>query len=509
MSVYKVYSGIPFKYRARKNKYWDKIGSGEITEDTAISVELENYAGLNITNPQKDIIEVAEGVLPDYNNFNGVKGVMKAPGKYLLEVDDSAVFATIGEPVIDNKTATGFSASNYLQQTVNLPEIFTFYTKFTISSSSSNQIVMSNQTKGSSFVRSDSLVLKAWSSSQNFGSFALTNGSTYWVKGVCDGVTYSLYGMLDTGQTLEEIKVSEDWVLSGSGTQSNFFVTGDNSIILGRNTSSYTSQFLTGTVYLNDTEFVDIWTPYGRAYKVLSGLFYDASMTDTGAAKTYNAIYKDDKFSLIDEEPNPLQMWVGSINVPEHIPSNARTVYFDVYGDVNIDSDLSYADAKFVNNSWIEIDKALPANEYNIECISRVTTSSAVNGNQNIFWDEVVDYGFGISNGKWRIWSGSQANGADVAINTSYWVKFVQTANSSTLYYAVDNGTYPEDNAWIQMITLSSPIFGINGDAMRLGNGRGSLTEPFYGLIHLKDTKININGEEYWKAGIFYKNELS
>lgn len=107
MSVYKVYSGIPFKYRARKNKYWDKIGSGEITEDTAISVVMEAYSGLSATAELSEegyvALTVASGTLPDWQLFDGISGLLAPQGGYL--VNNAILKGLLAEGVEDTGAA--------------------------------------------------------------------------------------------------------------------------------------------------------------------------------------------------------------------------------------------------------------------------------------------------------------------------------------------------------------------------------------------------------------------
>lgn len=478
MSSYKVYSGMPFKFKARANYYWDKIYSGTIFDNTTMNVELEPYEGLTITaepNNSSYLINVSEGELPDYTYFDGVKGVLgHKTFNYLLKVDEMTLFETIGTPSIDteNKTVTGFNESNYLQHTVSLPNVFTFYTKFTINSNASNQIAMSNQTTGASPVRSDGLVLKAWSSSQNFGAFSLTNNSTYWVKGVCDGTTYSLYGMLDTGQTFEEVKVSDAWTLSGSGTQSKFFNVGDNQIILGRNTSSYTSQYLNGVIYLESTEFDGdevIWKAYGPGYDILPGLFENPNMTDTGEAKTYNAVYKDDKLTLMNQDDSLSQYtWVGSVNVPAHTPDQKWVARFSVNGDVTFDE----TEVSFGSTAYLEADKTVPDEEY-FKFITRVTPS--YNSGSRCF-TTMDGLAFGTKNSNWFIYIDGAYTGGSFTVGTTYWVQVVQEKTVTKLYYMVDDGTYgnwsslPDvtNTAWTLGVTVSKKSF-IVGSWFRIG----------------------------------------
>lgn len=340
MSSYKVYSGMPFKYKARKSHYWDKIYTGSINENTTMNVELEPYAGLTITaepNNLSYIINASEGELPDYSYFDGVRGILSSyPGDYLLKV--------------------------------------------------------------------------------------------------------------------------------------------------------------------------------GSGYEILPGILNNATMHDIGIAKTYNAVYKDGEFSLINQDDSLSQyMWVGSINVPAHTPDQVKRTYFSVHGDVTFDWTI----ANFGPAAYIEANKNIPDEEY-LKLITRVTPNYVSGAH---CFTQMSTATFGTRYNNWYIYNGGSHTGGSFTAGTTYWVQVVQEKTVTKLYYMVDDGTYPNlsslpdvtNSAWTLGVTVYNISFAV-GSVFRMGI---EMAGQEFGTIDLDNTVLMIPDtwfypsegdptprvyKEYWKA---------
>ncbi len=505
MRTFEVYKGMPFRYIVKKDRYWDMTCTDSINEDTYRSVQLDVYNGIAATaelNNGYVLATVGSDYLPDEEMFYGMQGVIAPVGSHVTEIYGYYNFMTRGTPTLDAKSGlvTGFSAANYLTTQVELPEVFTIYVKFTPTTNGSNNIILSNQTTGASPIRSDGLKLSAWSGSGSGGDFAMTAGKTYWAKGVVSGATYQLYGMEDTGLSLEEAKASENWTLSWSCDSAWMFsLNAINELNLGRNTNSYTSQYLTGSIDLSGTGIfasaTTLWSPYGLADFVLPGMLAEG-IEDDGAAKVYNMFHKDGKVVLDTAEKRTGETWIGTVNIPAHEVKTPQAVNFSVVGDVKFKDNK----ASFNAGGALVTSKGLPYSEFfaqDIRFVAHVTTGESVSAAQDIFWDNNMhDHGFGIYRNKWRIWNGAAATGGAVQANTSYWVMLVQSVNDGCkLYYLLDDQNYapnalPELSSWAQGPSIAGLLFNEVGGNVRIGNGFASVTEYWQGAIDITRLKI-------------------
>lgn len=518
MSVYKVYSGLSYKYVAKKDRYWDQEGVGAIMSDTTEDVVLMPYGGLEAefaVDNGNPVLTVANGELPSKEVFAGVRGLVAPVGDYQVNVGAWCNFDTNGEPVINeiSGAVSGFSKDNFLKKVVSLGESFEMYVKFTVTSSEKNQIVVANQTTGASPIRSDSLFLKAWSSNGNGGTFVLDVNESYWAKAVSDGVTYSLYGMADTGQTLEEVKASEDWVLSWSCAASWIFGVGDNELYFGHNTTSYSSQYLEGSIELSGVEISNedtlIWSPWGMKSVVLNGMLAEG-LEDTGNETLYNLFYKDGKVVLDTVAKKDGFVWVGEKTIPKHVPITVLEAHFEIIGNVEIND----YNASFGNGAYLLADEVFPA----AECIDFVTqvTPQSVSGWRTIASTPVAS--IGTKNANWFLNDGGDVVAGTFEAGLTYWLCVRQNKTLTKLYYMLDDGTYatyddlPDvtNAAWSAGPELNISCFP-SGGYFRLG---GSATNREFATLDLRKSVLRYgmwyfaptdgippaNYEYFWRA---------
>ncbi len=89
MTLYtkQVYAGMPYRYKIRKDRYWDKSGSGNIAEDTTVNITLAAYEGLDASFAVENgvpLVTITGGTLPDFETYAGIKGVLAPAGGYLV-----------------------------------------------------------------------------------------------------------------------------------------------------------------------------------------------------------------------------------------------------------------------------------------------------------------------------------------------------------------------------------------------------------------------------------------
>lgn len=103
-----VYRGVPFNYKAKRDRYYDLSASATISENATIEVNLQPYAGLDATcvfyQNNAPLITMGSGQLPDYTQYAGTSGCLAGAGRYYL-VDEDGV-ASIHSGLLDAETAT-------------------------------------------------------------------------------------------------------------------------------------------------------------------------------------------------------------------------------------------------------------------------------------------------------------------------------------------------------------------------------------------------------------------
>lgn len=505
MTQYKLYKNIPYLLKIRKDRYFYYTSPRCFDSDTTETINLLEYEGLNYQSLVGGFpcVILRSGVLPNYNFFDGVSGYLFPKGQERVcegMVYDN--FTIMGTPTLDKLEGkvSQFNSSNYLKVTVNLSGNTTIYTKFTVDSDASNQIILSNQTTGASLIRSDNLILKAWCPSATGGTFELNNGRSYWVKAFSDGTLFYLYALEDTGQTLEEAKASQEWVLSWTCSSSLMIHEGENEFIWGRNTNTYSSQCLTGSIELSGTEICAhgeiVWKPCRKGYLQYTGILA-SNLQDVASERTYNAFYKDGEIVLDTVTKKAQYMWVGEVVVPAHTLGKAYVRNYDIVGQVA--ERLPYVEG-FDDTKYLVSKQSLPMCNFfpiNLKIVTRINSGNSIGSVNGIVWDNnpYVNRGFGIYDSKWTIWHTATTSEGAVEANTDYWVQMIHEVNVGTkLYYLKDNGNYtletlPSLSEWSLGPVASSYLFDTTGGPLRFGAGV-TYSRYFYGSIDVLNTVV-------------------
>lgn len=476
---FKNFKNSPFTYKIKKPRYRYVNKRVMPAGDMTICEELDLFEGLSYEfNDEFNFIRANDCVLWNDEVFRGGRTYALLPKKmkpYLVEdkgsYDNFVVMGNVACDVFSGEVG-GFSAVNYIQTTVLLPECFEIYTKFKVSSSASNQIVMSNQTTGASPIRSDGLVLKAWSNSGSGGSFALASDVEYYVKGVSDGTTFYLYGLCDESGSFEELKNSQDWVLSWScPVEYMFRLNAENLLTFGRNTTTYSNQYLNGKIYLKETEISGggevLWLPKGE--KILSAEGCLDGVDDVSFRKCYAAFVKPEGELLLSEkdEDKPEYVWANAVTVPEHSPLRHYLPTYESYGKITYD--LGLAASGFSGDNYIKFGKenfvgtgdfewTVRGSFYSSSSVSNVLLhAQSDDGYEHLFMTDTSS-----CLGSWH--NGAMRGFKKLESGNRYWFRLRNIAGKNMLYFLLDNDkkytlkTLPEPACWENALVID---FGV------------------------------------------------
>ena len=450
----KVYTGLPFTVKIRKDRYWDSTET-YIYNGTPILTQMWAYNGLTMSYLQLSTslmtVSIASGQLPNNSYCTSTLGCLATVGQGTKYTN----FTKVGTPTVNEMTgvATGFSGSNYLTLGVNTPDSGTWeiVVKFTTGTSNSGASVILG-TAGTSmlpFYKDGNYLydfLSTNGTSWNVASadriMSISTNTTYKMKAEFTGSAYNWYNW-ENG----------DWVLKRTFSYSSP-VKGGNLFKIGSDFSNTGASVDLSETYIK-VNGVMYWTPAttGDYYKVLKNGYINYTTygtptinTDTGIVSgfsTSNYIYKD--FGL-----SSANSW--EINTAFSVTSNTsskRNILCSMAGTGGVYAGVSF---DITSNNYLDMQLGLTTSSYD-----NITGSFAITP------------------------------------NTKYYLKGTFDGSTYEFKYSTDGETYTSIG------TISSTAKIYQSVVTRLGIYGNGNSEPLTnGTIYLADTNIYVDGSEYW-----------
>lgn len=325
---YKVYAGMPFRYKITKSTYFDYEVSKAIEENTTDNITLEENAGLEISFDslsKPKLVTISEGVLPDKSSFAGTvgyfgqypniflydnqiyKGIIKdkdslvpnldaqynyETGEMLLgfypiegfvwagatlnrsklQTEGKCNFEVEGTPTFSEHIVSGLDANNYLQTSFITPDDgqMEITAKIVVDTSYDWQVCFMDTAIVSRLIKIFKGTVGLYTPNSNdMGSFAVTNGDVVWVKVVISSENCIQYVIKDAGYTLDTLPDISLWTKNVETTD-KVINTGENSYVIGINADTkYSSQHWYGSIDLDNFVIKNgsgevIWKPLGE-----------------------------------------------------------------------------------------------------------------------------------------------------------------------------------------------------------------------------------------------------
>ena len=152
---------------------------------------------------------------------------------------------------------------------------------------------------------------------------------------------------------------------------------------------------------------------------------------------------------------------------------------------------LSGGNYLLANKNTPTINEFFPVNT---DFITKVNATTL--GSYKVILRNTSNVHFGMYNQNWYLYNGSRTDGGTAELNKTYWVRVVQTAQTSAfttaLYYMEDDGTYtintlPDvgNTNWTKALEVAKQAF-MSNEAFSLGDSDG--TGSFTGTIDLANT---------------------
>jgi len=388
-------------------------------------------------------------------------------------------YTVVGSPTITDGVASGFSSSNYVETTTGDIGLGTeAVVKFkTGSSSSGNQIISG----GATTLRWNSSTISFWNN--NYSSwrtvFSTSNNTTYWLKIVKNGSTFTMYRSTD-GENYTQV-YSE--------------VSNQNSVGFSRFGYNSGNAAFSGTIDLNECYVKDsdgniVWKAYSDptdgSVTVSDGYHYnnetDAPFyldSDLTRSATQMVVHSEDfTNSYVEEQAYTV---VGSPTITDRVASN------------------------FTTSNYLKGDRAFPSSGV-CELLMKVSITSSFSSNSPFFCRTDIDRGAFIraSSSDFAFYDGgSKLTGLTPVVGKSYWLKY--TINSSTLdssFYGIqDNGytidTLPAQSSWTGLTwTSTENTFG--GKMFNIGYNAGTNLAFACGSIDLDNFYIKQGDDIAW-----------
>ena len=492
-----VYASLPFQYKITKEKYWDVVAFKAITVNTTDNITLEPYDGVTVSY-NAPVVRITDGILPDTSPYDGYIGYPNGVygSEYLISFDGYNNYAKVGSPIVDTSTGVvyGFASGSYVTSPSALPSstYFDMIQKVQFNGGTDEQCVWF--TSADRPISFDNGKLGVYQKGWHQGTTVYVAG-TYWIRAIYDNTdsskTLKLYVLTDDGYTLDTLPALESWTLEL--TFANCTDAWSNqTLLLSRNNDSYWKglMYLSGTKVSTASEVV--WTADGEATSIIPGIALDWNgehvdfyycPDDTIAMKHYDATELPDG-----------AVWIGELNQKFSLENVTYKANFTQVGDVTYSGNL----ATVSDGNYLLANKNTPTiNEFfpvNIDFITKVNATSTAT--YRAILRNTTNVHFGMHNQNWYLYNGSRTDGGTAELNKTYWVRVVQTAQTSTfttaLYYMEDDGTYTIDalpavsnTKWTKAFEVAKQAF-MNNEAFSLGN-LASL-QSFNGSIDLANT---------------------
>ena len=242
---------------------------------------------------------------------------------------------------------------------------------------------------------------------------------------------------------------------------------------------------------------------YGSEYLVnnalIPGIALDWGVNDSGGEHTDFYYCPDNTVAMRHYDTAELPdgaVWIGELNNKFILHNITYKANFAQVGDVIYSGEV----ASLAETSALKANKNTPTiNEYfpvNIDFITKVNASLL--GSYKVILRNTTNVHFGMYNQTWYISDNSRATGGTAELNKTYWVRVVQTAQTSAfttaLYYMEDDGTYTinalpavSNTNWTKAFEVAKQAF-MNNEAFSLGDSGG--TGSFTGTIDLANTMM-------------------
>lgn len=498
----KVYKGYPFTYTIKKEKYWDKVVTKSILANTVDNVTLEPYDGVTISY-NAPVVRITEGVLPDTSPYDGYIGYPNGVygSEYLISFDGYANYTKVGSPTVDVSTGavSGFASNSYVTSPSALPSstYFDMIQKVQFNGGTDEQCVWF--TSADRPISFDDAKLGVYQSGWHQGTTVYTAG-VYWIRAIYDNTdsskTLKLYVLADDGYTLDTLPALESWTLEL--TFANCADAWSNqTLFLSRNNNTYWkgSMYLSGTKVSTASEVV--WTADGEATSILPGIALDWNTVAMSGEHVDFYHCPDNTIAMRHYAATELPdgaVWIGELNNKFSSENVTYKANFTQVGEVTYSGNL----ATVSDGNYLLASKNTPTiNEFfpvNIDFITKVNATSTAT--YRAILRNTTNVHFGMHNQNWYLYNGSRTDGGTAELNKNYWVRVVQTAETSTfttaLYYMEDDGTYTlntlpdvSNTNWTKALEVAKQAF-MSNEAFSLGN-LGS-TQSFNGTIDLANT---------------------
>ena len=258
---------------------------------------------------------------------------------------------------------------------------------------------------------------------------------------------------------------------------------------------------------------------YGSNYLVnnalIPGIALDWGVNDFGGEHTDFYYCPDDTVAMRHYDTTELPdgaVWIGELNQKFLLNDATRKVNFTQVGEVTYSGNL----ATLSGGNYLLANKNTPTiNEFfpvNTDFITKVNATAL--GSYKGILRNTSNVHFGMYNQNWYLYNGSRTDGGTAELNKTYWVRVVQTAQTSAfttaLYYMEDDGTYTintlpavSNTKWTKAFEVAKQAF-MNNEAFSLGDSGG--TGSFTGTIDLANTLMRTftgtaepNYTLYWK----------
>jgi len=320
----KVYTGLPFTVKIRKDHYWDSTET-HIYDGTPILVQMWAYTPLTISSFQESTslmaVSIASGQLPNNSTCANTLGCLATAGQsYPIYKSEYINYTTYGTPTINVTTGvvSDFSSSNYLTlPSTTTSNYFDLIQKVMYNGVSGEQTIWWTPADKGIAIYSNKLGI--FSGGWVLGSTTFTEG-TYWIRAIYDNGTLSLYSLADNDYTLDTLPAISDWTAETTLSASNIF--SGYTIYLSRNNDSYRwqgSMDLSGSAVYADTSGTPWWVALGTTTLSAVGLL-PSGVVDDGTEKTWNLFYNysTETFLLDTTATKSGYAWVGDITIPAH-----------------------------------------------------------------------------------------------------------------------------------------------------------------------------------------------
>lgn len=498
----KVYKGYSFTYTIKKAKYWDKVVTKSISANTVDNVTLEPYDGVTIAY-NAPVVNISDGQLPDGLTFDAFVGYPNGEygSDYLISYDGYTNYAKVGSPIVkeDTGVVSGFASNSYVTSPSALPSstYFDMIQKVKFNGGTDEQCVWFTSTDRP--ISFNNGKLGVYQSGWQQGTTVYTAG-TYWIRAIYDNTdsskTLKLYTLADDGYTLDTLPALESWTLEL--TFANCTDAWSNqTLLLSRNNNTYwkNEMYLSGTkVSTADTV---VWTADGEVTNLIPGIALDWGVNDFGGEHTDFYHCPDNTIAMRHYDATELPdgaVWIGELNNKFLLHNVTYKANFTQVGEVTYSGNL----ATMAETSSLLANKNTPTmSEFfpvNIDFITKVNATTL--GSYKGIIRNTTNVHFGMYNQNWYLYNGSRTDGGTAELNKTYWVRVVQTAETSTfttaLYYMEDDGTYTintlpdvSNTKWTKALEVAKQAFRSN-EAFSLGDSGG--TGSFTGTIDLANT---------------------